>query len=187
MNCVFHPDRISVETCEACKRPVCGECLWYADSGERLCPVHGEVWQLQGRAVQPPQRYAEGIAFSQVSAANPPKPNVPYQGNSNDVGALVALILGVSSLLACWGFWYILPMVAFLLGLVAWLHARDSIHPKRTRWMAGGAMATGGIFLLLAFGFIMMCMMCYVFMLALPPTRPTFGTPTPFIFSTPTP
>lgn len=112
---------------------------------------------------------------------------MPYQGNSNDVGALVALILGVSSLLACWGFWYILPVVAFLLGLVAWLHARDSIHPRRTRWMAGGAMATGGIFLLLAFGFIMMCMMCYVFMLALPPTRPTFGAPTPFIFSTPTP
>lgn len=187
MNCHFHPDRISVETCEVCKRPMCGECLWYADTGERLCPVHGEVWQLQGRAVHPPQRYAEGIAFSQVSAASPPKPNVPYQGNGNDVGALTAFILGVSSLLACWGFWYVLPLVAFLLGLVAWLHARDSLNPKRTRWMAGGAMASGGLFLLLAFGFFVMFMMCYVVMMATTIRTGGYGTPTPFRFPTPTP
>jgi len=166
---------------------MCGECLWYADSGERLCPVHGEVWQAQGKAVYPPQRYAEGIAFSQVSAANPPKPHVPYQGNSNDMMALVAIVLGLSSLLACWGLWYLLPLVAFLLGLVAWLHARDALNPKRTRWLASGAMAAGGLFLLITFGFILMCMMCYIVTLTTSTRSGGFGTPTPFFFPTPTP
>jgi hypothetical protein len=187
MNCHFHPDRVAVEACEICKHPLCGECLWYAESGERLCPTHAEGWQAQGRVVHPPQRYAEGIAFSQVSAANPPRPSVPYQGNSSDLTALVALMLGVSSVLACWGLWYLLPMVAFLLGMVAWLNARNAVNPARTRWLAGGAIATGGSFLLFSFGFIMICMMCYVF--AIVASRPLagFNTPTPFFFPTLTP
>ncbi len=187
MQCHFHPDRLSVETCEVCQRPMCGACLWYAESGERLCAVHGEVWQAQGKAVHPPERYAEGIAFSEASAADPPKPKVPYQGNSNDLNALLALALGVSSLLACWGLWYLLPFLAFVLGLVAWLHARDAIDPKRTRLLAGGAMASGGIFLLLAFGFVVTCLMCYVAAIAIS-TGPSVGvTPTPRFFLTPTP
>ena len=166
---------------------MCAECLWYADSGERLCPVHGEVWQLQGKVVHPPQRYADGIGFSQVSAANPPKADLPYQGNGNDLNALIALILGIASVLACYGFWYILPLIAFLLGLVAWLHSCDSFNPQRTKWLAGGAMASGGIFLLLTFGFIVMCLMCYVFMASLPSNSFGNRTPTPFRFPTPTP
>lgn len=188
MNCHFHPDRVSVEACEVCRRPVCGDCLWYAGSGERLCPVHGEVWQAQGREVHPPHRYAEGIAFSQVSAANPPRPLVPYQGNSSDLTAFVALVLGISSVLSCLGFWYLLPLVGFLLGLVAWLHAREAVNPTHTRWMAGSAMATGGAFLLFSFGFVMLCMMCYVFAIAASSGPVSvFGTPTPFFFPTPTP
>ena len=187
MQCHFHPDRLAVETCEVCKRPMCGACLWYAESGERLCAVHGEVWRAGGKAVHPPERYAEGIAFSEASAADPPKPKIPYQGNSNDLNALLALALGVSSLLACWGLWYLLPFFAFVLGLVAWLHARDAIDPKRTRLLAGGAMASGGIFLLLAFGFMMMCLMCYVATIAIS-NGPSAGvTPTPRFFLTPTP
>lgn len=187
MNCHFHPDRLSVEICEVCRRPMCAECLWYADSGERLCPVHGEVWQLQGKAVHPPERYAEGIGFSQVSASDPPKADLPYKGNGNDLNALIALILGISSVLACYGFWYILPLIAFLMGLVAWLHARDSHNPNRTKWLAGGAMASGGIFLLLTFGFIILCLMCYVFTASLPNTNFANTTPTPFRFPTATP
>jgi hypothetical protein len=101
MKCHFHPDRTSVEACEVCGRPMCAECLWYADSGERLCPVHGELWQLQDRPTHPPERYAAGMAFSQISAATPPKPKTPCQGNSNDLNALLALILGVASVLSC--------------------------------------------------------------------------------------
>jgi hypothetical protein len=187
MNCTFHTDRLSIEACEVCQRPVCAECLWYAESGERLCVVHGELWQAQGKEVHRPQKYAQGIGFSQVSAANPPRQDVPYKGNSNDLNAFIALALGVSSLLACFGLWYVLPLFAFLLGLVAWLHARDSINPSRTRWMAGSAIASGGIFILIAFGFIMMCLMCYVLAIASSASSGGLFTPTPFRLMTPTP
>jgi hypothetical protein len=164
---------------------VCAECLWYAESGERLCPVHGELWQLQGKAVSPPERYAAGIAFSQISAANLPQPQTPYQGNGNDVNALIALIMGVASVLACYGMWYVLPVVAFLLGLVAWFHARDSLNPKRTQWLAGGAMASGGVLLIVAFMFGVAILMCAVFSSGLP--NRSGPPPTPYLFPTPTP
>lgn len=187
MNCTFHPDRLSIEACEVCKRPVCAECLWYAESGERLCVVHGEVWQAQDRVVHPPQKYASGIGFSQVSAASPPQPDVPYKGNSSDLNAFIAFVLGISSVLACFGVWYVLPLIAFLLGLVAWLHARDSLNPSRSRWLAGSAVASGGIFMLMAFGFIVMCMMCYIVSFASTASSGGFFTPTPFRLVTPTP
>ncbi len=187
MNCTFHPDRLSIEACEVCQRPVCAECLWYAESGERLCAVHGELWKEQGKAVHPPQRYAEGIGFSQISAANPPQPDIPYKGNSSDLNAFIAFVLGLSSILACFGIWYVLPLAAFLLGLVAWLHARDSVNPNRTRWLAGTGMASGGGFLLIVFGFIVLCLMCYVITIAASAGSGGYRPPTPFRFLTPTP
>jgi hypothetical protein len=187
MNCTFHPDRLSIEACEVCKRPVCAECLWYADSGERLCVVHGELWQAQGKVIHPPQKYADGIGFSQISAANPPEREVPYKGNSSDLNALLAFLLGIASVLSCLGFWYVLPVFAFLLGIVALLHARDALNPTRTRWLAGSAVATSGIFMLIIFGFIVLCMMCYIVSLASTASSGGFFTPTPFRLVTPTP
>jgi hypothetical protein len=168
-----------------CQRPLCAECLWYAESGERLCPVHGELWQLQGKTVQPPERYAAGIAFSQISAAEPPKPQTPYQGNSNDLNALLALMMGIASVLACYGFWYLLPFVAFLLGLVAWVQARDALNPKRTKWLAGGAMISSGVLLLAIFALVTAIMMCAVFSASI--TSRSGPPPTPYFYATPTP
>jgi hypothetical protein len=147
--------------------------------------VHGELWQLQGKAVSPPERYADGIAYSQISAAEPPKPQIPYTGNSNDLNAFIALLMGIASVLACYGFWYVLPVAGFLLGLMAWLHARDSLNPRRTKWLAGGAMASSGVLLLVAFGFIVFILMCMVFSLSLPVR--SGPPPTPYFFPTPTP
>lgn len=171
-----------------CGRPMCADCLWYADSGQRLCPVHGELWQLQGRPVQPPERYAAGSAFSQVSAADPPKPHIPYQGNSNDLNALLALFMGIAGVLACYGAWYLLPVAAFLLGLVAWLNSRNALNPGRTRWLAGAAMASGGFLVLAALALVMAILMCAIFTANQPrngPTRPTYYYSTPAPTATP--
>lgn len=125
---------------------MCGSCLWYAESGERLCPDHAAEFLQQGRAVTPPERYAEGIGHSEVSAARPADDRLPYKGNSTDVAALIATLAGIAALLSCSGFTFVFPIVAFALGLAAWLQARTSADPTRTRWLAGVGVASGGVF-----------------------------------------
>src|SRR5687768_12426257 len=112
--CFRHPERASVEHCEICRRPVCGLCLWYAESGERLCPDHAVEFQQAGKQVIPPDRYAAGIALSQASAARPAQPQAPYQGNSVDVTALIAAVTGGLTLAWCAGFAWLIPLLAFL-------------------------------------------------------------------------
>ncbi|MBI3359552.1 MAG: hypothetical protein HY023_00390, partial [Chloroflexi bacterium] len=78
-----------------CRKPVCGSCLWYAESGERLCPEDAAIWRASGRTVFPPERYAEGIPLSEASSAAPPPDQAPYRGNSIDVTALLATAVGL--------------------------------------------------------------------------------------------
>lgn len=158
--CYRHPTRLAVEHCEECSRPVCGSCLWYAESGERLCPDHAADFLKAGQTVTPPERYAEGIVHSEASAAQPSAAQLPYQGNSTDLGALVAGLAGLVALLTCTGQAWVLPIVAFGLGLVAWLHSRDAANPNRTRWLAGLGLAGGGVYLLFILawvGFFALC------------------------------
>jgi hypothetical protein len=139
---------------------VCGSCLWYAEAGERLCPDHAADALKAGQAVTPPERYADGIAHSEASAERPAAPDLPYKGNSTDLGALVAALAGAMALLSCAGLSWILPLVAFALGLVAWLQARDAANPGRTRALAGLGLAGGGIFVVFFIGLGLMMTMC---------------------------
>ncbi len=184
--CFKHPDRPAVERCEVCLRPVCGSCLWYAESGERLCPDDATIWRAAGRSVLPPERYAEGIAQSEASAAQPVPDQAPYRGNSTDVSALLAAVLGLVGIGSCMGLSYVLPLAAFALGLVGWLQAKDSLDPRRTRWLAGAGLASGGVFIL---GFLCMATICLaslVISLAASSGGPSapFVTPTPFFTPT---
>ena len=181
--CYQHPDRPAVEQCEICQRPVCGSCLWYAESGERLCPAHAAEWQQAGRPVAPPGRYAAGIESSEISAANPTPADAPYRGNSIDLGALVAAVIGLAGLASCAGLVWALPFVAFLVGLVSWLHARDAVNPRRARWLAGLGLAGGALFFLSIFLTFAACLL-FGFLPALIASG-FRATPTPFPLPTP--
>jgi hypothetical protein len=160
--CYRHPTRLAVEHCEVCSRPVCGSCLWYAENGQRLCPDHAAERLKAGETVTPPEKYAEGIVHSEASAAQAGGGGRrwPYQGNSTDLSALVAGLIGVGTLLSCFGLAWALPFLAFGLGLVAWLQAKDAADPHRTRWLAGLGLAGGGIYLLFILGWFLLVLMC---------------------------
>ncbi len=184
--CHRHPARLAVEHCETCRRPVCGSCLWYAETGQRLCPDHAAEALRAGQTVTPPERYAAGIGPSEVSAARAPAAYLPYKGNSTDLGALLAALAGLAALLSCAGFSWLLPILGFVLGLVAWLHARDSADPSRTRWLAGLGLAGGGIFIAFFFLFFAGFAMCMLASFIAAASQPS-GFPTPLPFITPTP
>jgi hypothetical protein len=178
--CFRHPDRPAVERCEVCRRPACGSCLWYAESGERLCPDDAAIWRVSGRTVFPPERYAEGISSSEASAAAPAPDQAPYRGNSTDLSALLSALIGVVGLASCFGAVYVLPLIAFALGLVGWLQAKDSVNPRRTRWLSGVGLASGGVFILGALCLATLCLVMFVISLAVPGTRTvTLPTATP--------
>jgi hypothetical protein len=182
--CHRHPSRLAVEHCERCRRPVCGACLWYAESGERLCPDHAAELLQQGRTVIPPERYAEGIGPSEVSAARAPRAAQPYQGNSTDVTGLLAALIGVATWLSCFGFTWLFPLMAFALGLVAWLQARDSADPSRTRWLAGFGLASGGVFVVFTLMIVLGMAACMLAAFLASAAQPS-GFPTPPPFPTP--
>jgi hypothetical protein len=180
--CYRHPDRLAVEHCETCQRPVCAACLWYAETGERLCPEHAAAALQAGRDVTPPEHYAEGILHSQASAARAPQAGAPYKGNSTDVTALAALIVGLAALLSCAGLTYALPLIAFILGLVAWLQARDALDPQRARWMGLVGLAGGSLFIvavLAAIAFVALCFMLQFALVSAGSRGPGFPLPTP--------
>lgn len=177
--CFQHPDRPAVEHCEICQRPVCGLCLWYAESGERLCAAHAAEFEQGGKVVHPPERYAEGIALSEASVARPPAQDVPYRGNSADVGALVAAVAGLSALASCAGLAWALPLLALVVGLVSWLQSKDAVNARRTRWLAAIGMASGGAFALFLLGTFALLFLCFLIQFALVTSVRTPPAPTP--------
>jgi hypothetical protein len=177
--CFQHPGRPAVEHCEICRRPVCGFCLWYADSGERLCPAHAAEFEKEGKVVHPPERYVEGIALSEASVVRPPAQDVPYRGNSTDVSALVAAVTGLSALASCAGLAWVIPLIALALGLVSWLQSKDAINAKRTRWLAVIGMASGGVFFVFVLGLFALMFGCIFLQLALVSSVRSFPTPMP--------
>ncbi len=181
--CYRHPDRHAVEHCEKCRKPVCGACLWYAEDGLRLCPDHAAELLHAGATVIPPERYAEGIAHSQASAARAAQPAAPYRGNSTDLTALMAALSGLGAILACAGLYYLLPLIAFVLGLVAWLQQKDALDPKRARWMSLVGLAGGSLFILAVLAGFGLVALCFILQFALISSSggpgPVFPTPTP--------
>jgi hypothetical protein len=177
--CFQHPDRPAVEHCEICRRPVCGLCLWYAESGERLCSAHAAEFEKEGKVVHPPERYVEGIALSEASAVRPPAQDVPYRGNSTDVGALVAAVAGIVALASCAGLAWVIPLVALALGLVSWLQSKDAINARRTRWLSIIGMASGGVFFVFVLGLFALMFGCLFLQVALVSSVRSFPTPMP--------
>ncbi len=185
--CFRHPDRLAVEHCEVCRRPLCGACLWYAESGQRLCADHAAELLRAGQTVTPPERYADGILPSQQSAAQPPQRDVPYKGNSVDVMALAALMSGVAALLSCAGLAWALPIMALALGMVAWLQSKDALDPRRARWMGVVGLTGGGVFVLFILGFVA-CFALMFLLIAVTASSSggsSFPTPLPFPSLTP--
>jgi hypothetical protein len=159
---------------------VCGSCLWYAESGERLCPAHAAEYQSQGRPVIPPERYAHGIAHSEGSAARPLGRDVPYRGNSIDVTALLAAAAGVMALASCAGLAWVIPMLAVVFGLIAWLQSNDAINARRARWLSLLGIAGGGLFVVFFIGLFAMMFLCFALQFFLISQAGTsFPTPIP--------
>jgi hypothetical protein len=172
--CVNHPDRVAIERCEVCGDPLCGYCLYYTADGQRLCREHAHQAEAQGIFVIPPAVYAAGIIPAQARAsdvvAGPsdldfrpkgPKssePTVLYRGNNNDLTAFVSLLTGLFALVTVCSFGLCspaIPIIGFLLSIMALLNAKQAVDPKRTRQQAFiGLGITGviGLFVLLCIG-----------------------------------
>jgi hypothetical protein len=186
--CYRHPERLAVEHCEVCQKPVCAACLWYAESGERLCPDHAAEFLHAGQTVHPPERYADGILPSQLSAAKPAQPDAPYKGNSTDVTALAAAMAGLMTLLWCGGLSWATPLIAFVLGLVAYLQSRDALDPQRTRRLSLLGLAGGGLLVVAIFAGLALVALCFLLQFALISSSGGPGRfPTPLPLATPLP
>ncbi|HRF49506.1 MAG TPA: hypothetical protein PLC98_17885 [Anaerolineales bacterium] len=103
-----------------------------------------------------PERYLDAHDDAEADALRAQVgPKAPYQGNTNDVIALVAAVVGVVAFSVNFGGMYVLPLFGLVLGIVAVLQARQSLNRKRTQtlgWVAIGSSLVGiviwGVFIL---------------------------------------
>lgn len=166
LQCVNHPDRLPIESCEICGKALCGYCLYYTEDGQRLCEEHAQVAKANGLQIVPPAVYAGGIIPSQAQAQrqnqnplDPPKgalmgQRALYHGNNQDIGAFIAMMIGVITLASCCGGAYCLPFAAVILGGLVLMNADEAIDPKRTRIQAILGILTGGVFVCVILGCI---------------------------------
>jgi hypothetical protein len=158
--CVNHPDRVALERCEVCRKPLCAYCLYYTEDGQRLCDEHADEARRRGMYVEEPGQYAEQLIGAQVGMVRKEKRGVKaeegelYKGNSNDVTALIGMLAGIVSLTMCCGGVYCLPFVGFIASLVALLNARKSYDPKRTRRFGIIGLLFSGVWVLIIGGCI---------------------------------
>jgi hypothetical protein len=98
-------------------------------------------------------------------------PQRVYEGNTFDIAAFVALVMGVVTLLVCGTMGYLmycLPVFPLVLGIAGLATAQKSVDPKRSRLLSGIGLGTGGITLLLAFVFFLVWTVLMLFVIALP-------------------
>ncbi len=138
--CTNHPDRIALERCEVCHKPLCAYCLYYTEDGQRLCHEHAEEARLRGMSVEEPEAYAAQLIGAQVwrDTQRETRPDANdedlYKGNSNDLMAFIGDagrgVFGDDVLrrdvLSATG-------RGLILSLVALFNAKKSFDPKRTR------------------------------------------------------
>ncbi len=154
-HCHNHPDHIAIESCEVCEKPLCALCLWYTVDGHRLCEEHAREQMEKGVEVLSPDTYREALAGSLLRGkpadADPDenRSHKVYRGNSYDLSALAATIIGLVTLASCFGGAYCLPFAGFLLGLVVYLNADQAIDTRRTKNLALAGMGFSGFLLLL--------------------------------------
>jgi hypothetical protein len=160
LNCENHPDRIALERCEACHKPLCAYCLYYTEDGQRLCQQHAEEARARGLRIEEPGVYAEQLIGAQAGAVRKEKRGRAasdeelYKGNSNDLMALIGMLVGVISVGACCGGGYCLPLVGFVLSLIALLNAKKSYDPKRTRRLGIIGLLLSGVWVVVIAGCI---------------------------------
>ncbi len=137
-NCVNHPERAAVEHCEVCGSPLCAFCLYYTSDGQRLCKLHADQAEAAGAFIRDPGTYAGGLLPAQVSASVK-KHDVPlFEGNTPDVVALIALVLGLVSVSLCFPpVCCLIGPIGVILSLVALLGTKEARNVSRTRLMAG--------------------------------------------------
>jgi hypothetical protein len=88
-----------------------------------------------------------------------------YRGNAFDITALIALATGVLTLLTCVSMGYIiycLPVFPLALGVVGLATARKAVDPERTRLLSWIGLGSGGVFLLIALAFFVLCLVLMV-------------------------
>lgn len=160
--CANHDDHIAIESCEICDRPLCALCLWYSDDGLRLCEEHAHERREQGQVVYPPTTYADALRNKLVrpDGAND-SPEATYQANRQDVNALVSAVMAVTAIFSCCGGVYCLPIVALVMGALAYAGADRAFDPSRTRRLAGVGLGAGALMLITVFG----CVMLYAILL----------------------
>lgn len=180
-HCANHPDLAAIEHCEICRRPLCGHCLWYEEDGRRLCENHAIEIKAAGGRVLPPETYAEAIdpslvrrAVAGTAEAVPPGQKI-YQGNSQDLGALVAAVVALTTLASCAGGAYCLPLFALILGVAMYSNASAAQDPRRTRTLAGISIGVGGLFLFFIVAYFGMIFFFIVMSMAMAAT--TGGVP----------
>ena len=101
-----------------------------------------------------------------IETAIETKPEIKYSGNDNDLFAVVAATLGGSTLLMCMSFnmaLYCLPLVPFILGIIALRKASTSVDPQRTRNLAWLGIAGGGAGILFLLAMIALMILYFVF------------------------
>ncbi len=159
MACYRHPDRPAIEQCETCGRAVCAACLWYTEDGERLCEEHAAVRKAAGEPIIPPERYVEAHDDAQADAARGSvAPTAPFQGNSIDVLALVAVVVGVVAFSLNFGGVYLLPLIGVVLGLIVVIQAGQSLNKKRSATLGWVAIGTSAVGILIWIVFIFGCL-----------------------------
>ena len=187
--CYFHPERIALERCEVCNKPLCAYCLYYAEDGQRLCVEHAAEARALGLHVDEPAAYADQLIGAQVGADRKRKRGLRdaestlYKGNSTDLTALIALVLGVVTLGSCCGGLYCVPVVGLLLALWGLLNARKAYDPSRTRKLSAIALAASGVVVLIIVGGLLLYGMMFATLFQSARYWPTWAVLT----STPTP
>ena len=157
-----HPDRIALERCEVCHKPLCAYCLYYTEDGQRLCQEHAEEARRRGLRVEEPDAYAAQLIGAQAGAARKEKSERAasdeelYRGNSNDLMAFVGVLIAAISAAACCGGAYCLPLVGFVLSLVAVINAKKSFDPRRTRRLGVIGVLVSGLWVVVIAGCILM-------------------------------
>lgn len=151
LNCANHPDRIALERCEVCGKPLCAYCLYYTGDGQRLCQDHADEARLMGVQIEEPAVYADQLIGAQIGALRKQKRGEAagdgslYRGNSHDLMGLIGLLVGAVSLAACCGAGYCLPLVGLVLSLVAVINAKHAYDPRRTRKLGLIGLAVSGV------------------------------------------
>ncbi len=189
--CYFHPERIALERCEVCGKALCAYCLYYTEDGQRLCVEHAAEARALGVQVTEPAAYADQLISAQIGADRKQKrglqdaDSVLYKGNSTDLAALVALVLGVVTLGSCCGAIYCVPIVGVLLSVLGLINARKAYDPSRTRRFSLIGLVTSGVVVLIIVGAIVVYGMMFATLFQSARYWPTWAAYTPSPSATP--